>query len=103
MALTRRYEPPHQQGPLAYGMDFSTVIPWGMTLASATLTIFKNTQPPLAQADFTVSPMQLADRMAWCLLTGGVTGTDYLLQWSATDNRGNVWERSVALLCSATS
>jgi hypothetical protein len=103
MALTRRYQPPHGTGPVAYGMDFSAVIPWGMVIASGNLTIEVNTQPPTAQTSLTASPVYIRGRAIFALLTGGVIGADYLLAWSVTDNRGNVWNRAALLLCSYTS
>lgn len=104
MPLTRRYEPPHRTGPRAYGMDYSSVIPWGMTITSAALTIWSNTQPPLdASADFSTPTIYTRGRQAFAIINGGVVGKDYLLQWSVNDNRGGVWDRAATLLCSYTS
>lgn len=105
MPLTRRYRPEHPAGDKsAFAYDFSTVIPWGMVLVSGSVAVFKNTNPPVdASADWAVLPVQTSGRMLWAILTGGVTGIDYLLQWTGTDSRGNVWVRNAAVLCAPTS
>jgi hypothetical protein len=36
-------------------------------------------------------------------LTGGVSGTDYQIKWTATDSAGNVWPRTALVLCADTS
>ena len=104
MALNNRYSPSHPQGQVAtYGLDFSNIIPLGITLESATLTIESNTVPPVAAADFTQGPVTTNGRRVYCKLAGGVAAKDYRLTWQATDSLNNVWPRSCLLLVAATS
>ena len=105
MPLTRRYFPSHPPGESAsFVMDFSAIVPWGMVLVSGALAIFKNTNPPaVADADWVKGTVLINGRALACQLAGGVGGADYLLQWTATDNRANIWVRAGAVLCTATS
>ena len=105
MALTRRYEPPHVAtgDPVTYGMDFSTVVPVGMTLAKGSANFSTNTQPPVHSTDFTIGQVYLRARAVFATVTGGVIGTDYVLTFEVTDDRGGVWARAALLLCSVTS
>jgi hypothetical protein len=85
-------------------MDFSAIVPIGIALSSFTMKIFTNTQPPVAaDADWTVSNSYIRGRSVFENLSGGVAGKDYLLQWTVTDSRANVWIRTAALLCSSTA
>jgi hypothetical protein len=105
MPLTRRYNPPQPAGSSAtFGMDFSQAVPAGIGLAAFTLKIFTNAQPPVAaDADWTVATGYIRGRAAFENLSGGVSGKDYLLQWTVTDSRANVWIRTAALLCTSTA
>ena len=103
MPLTRRYQPPYSNGPAAFGMDFSSIIPAGMTIVAASCNIRKNTQPPAAQTDITISAPVINGRIVYAIIEGGVVGTDYLFNWSVTDNRGNTFDRSALMLCSLTA
>ena len=104
MALNNRYIPSHPQGQVAtYGLDFSNIIPLGIVLSSATLTIETNTVPPVASSDFSLGPVQTIGRRVYCQLSGGVAATDYRLNWNVVDSLGNSWPRSCLLLCAATS
>ena len=105
MALTARY-PSHPPAEVAsFGMDFSPIVPAGMTLASGSLAIFKNSNPPVAGgADWNLTRQPyLRGRSVFQILSGGVVGTDYLLEWTVTDNRGGTWVRSAAVLCGPAS
>ena len=104
MALNNRYSPSHPQGQVAtYGLDYSNIIPLGITLESATLTIESNTVPPQPSTDFTMGPVTTNGRRVYCQLSGGVAANDYRLTWTAADSLGNTWPRSTLLLCAATS
>jgi hypothetical protein len=105
MPLTRRYNPPQPAGSSAtFGMDFSAVVPVGIGIASFILKIFTNTQPPVAaDADWTTTTGYIRGRAVFENLSGGVSGKDYLLQWTVTDSRSNVWIRTAALLCTSTA
>jgi hypothetical protein len=105
MALTRRYEPPHPPTEAAaFGMDFSGIVPEGIGLSAGSLKIFTNTAPPVAaDADWTFGTTYIRGRSLFQNLLGGVNGKDYLMQWTATDTRNNVWVRTALILCSATS
>ena len=105
MALTRRSHPPHPPGEsCSFGMDFSAVIPLGMGIVSSSLAIFTNTVPPAsADAQWTKGQSYQRGRAVFQILAGGLIGTDYLLQWTVTDNRGSAWVRTGLILCASTS
>jgi len=108
MPLTRRYHPEHPAGEsAAFCMNFEFAIPAGMALVTnppPSLHIFTNTVPPNpADGDFTVGTVSVSGRLLWSVLTGGKVGTDYILTWTGTDTRGNIWEKSGLLLCAPTS
>jgi hypothetical protein len=85
-------------------MDFSAVVPPGVGIASGTLTFQTNTVPPTSSSDFTVTIAPLATgRALYATISGGVSGTDYQLTWTAIDTDGNVWPRTSLLLCAPTS
>jgi hypothetical protein len=105
MALSRRYSPEWAPGDSALiGLDLSPIIPPGVGLASGSLTIASNTQPPVSVgSDFTVGSVSVSGRAVYVALTGGVSGTDYALTWSVTDTDGNIWNRTALMLCAPTS
>lgn len=105
MPLTRRYGPPHPPGETAaFGMDFSTVIPWGVVIESQSLSLFTNTQPPVAaDGDWSKGAAYTRGRSVFVVLSGGVVGKDYIAEWTVTDSRSNIWVRSGLILCSPTS
>jgi hypothetical protein len=105
MPLTKRYYPEHPPSEVCnFGMDYSFVIPFGVGIASGSLAIFNNLATPVAaDADWTVQAVQVRGRAIYALLTGGVPGTDYQLQWTAVDTQGNVWPRTALILCAETS
>jgi hypothetical protein len=108
MPLTGRYHPEHPAGEsAAFAMSYENVIPVGIALAATpapSLAIFTNTVPPLAaDGDWTKGQVNVAGRFLWATLSGGKVGTDYILTWTATDTRGNVWPRSGLVLCAPTS
>lgn len=103
MAITRRYAswPPGEQAWV--GMDFSDVLPPGVSLATATLTILTNTSPANPVTDFTQGPVELDGRQAWSQISGGSAGTDYQFRWTVGDNHAQTWQRTALLLCAETS
>jgi len=103
MSVSNRYLtwPPNEQGFVGY--DFSPVIPPGVALANATLTIVTNTNPPLPQTDFTQQPVTIISRQCWCSIAGGAEGTDYQLRFTASDTAGHVWNRTATMLCAEHS
>ena len=105
MPLSRRYNPEFAPGEsCTIGYDFSFIIPVGVTVVSGALTIYTNTATPVvADADFTIGPVQVRERAIYASLSGGVLGTDYQLHWDAADSQGNVWPRTALLLCAYTS
>ena len=105
MPLSRRYTPEHAPGEsCSFGCDFSAIVPVGMGLASGTIRIFTNTANPVdVTADWIIGPIQVHGRALYAMLTGGVAGTDYQIQWTAVDTAGNVWPRTTLVLCGATS
>lgn len=104
MPVSRRYTPEHPPGESClFGLDFAPLIPPGVGIKSGTLTVQTNTQPPAPTADLQAGPIQVRDRTLYATLSGGKSGTDYLLTWTATDTEGNVWPRTAAVLCAPTS
>lgn len=84
-------------------MDFSGVIPPGMNIVAANLSILLNTSPTQPSTDFTQGEPVPLGRQVWCDVEGGVAGTDYQVVWTVTDSGQNVWRRTALLLCAATS
>jgi hypothetical protein len=105
MPLSRRYTPEKPASETAiFGLSFEAVIPPGVGISSGALDIFTNTVPAnVADGDWTKGVVQVQGRVLYATLSGGVTGTDYLLRWTATDTDGNVWPRTAAVLCASTS
>ena len=104
MALSRRYHPEWPASESGFvGFDFSPIIPPGVTLSSATLTILTNANPPAAQTVWTQAPVVLLGRQAWCSVSGGEAGVDFQFRWLATDTAGNTWNRTALMLCASTS
>jgi len=86
------------------GLDYSFVIPVGVGVSGGSLAIFTNTADPQpADADFVAGPVSVRDRAIYCSLSGGVSGRDYQLTWTATDTDGNTWPRTALMLCAPTS
>jgi hypothetical protein len=105
MPLSRRYTPEHPAGESClFGLDFSYVVPVGVGISSGVLDIFTNTVPPNpADADWVKGTVSVQGRVLYATLSGGVSGTDYLLRWTATDTQGNVFPRTGMILVADTS
>lgn len=104
MAISNRYDPPHPPGETCnFALDFSPVIPLGVGIQSANLTILLNTNPPQSQDDWTLADPQIIGRRLYVQCGGGVEGTDYQFVWTATDSLGNVWPRTTLVLCASAS
>lgn len=104
MSINNRYEQPHPATQVAvYGLDFSTILPAGVTISDVRLGQFFNTVPPSVSSDFTVGDLAPAGRRVYAQLAGGVSGKDYQIVWTATDSLNNIWVRTVLLLCASTS
>ena len=104
MPLSRRYSPEWAPGDTeVIGLDMSALIPCGVGISAVALAVQANTQPPAASADFTVTAPQIAGRVVYATMSGGVAGRDYQLAWNVTDTDGNVFTRTALLLCAPTS
>ena len=105
MPLSRRFNPEHPPGESCkFGIDFSFIIPVGVSIASGSLAILKNTAAPAdASADWTIGPVGVRGRALYAMLSGGVAGTDYQLKFTAVDTAGNTWPRTALVLCADTS
>lgn len=105
MPLSRRYTPefaPFEKSIIGY--DFSPIIPPGVGIASGTLSIYTNTNPPvLVDTDFQVDSITVRGRALYCLITGGIPGRDYQFRWIANDLDGNTFVRTGLLLVADTS
>lgn len=104
MSINNRYYPPQPVGQsIVYGMDFSNILPPGVTLAQGTVGIQYNTVPPTTALDLTATDLPIQGRRLYATISGGTAGRDYRLTWQGTDSLGNTWFRTVLLLCAATS
>lgn len=105
MPISRRYTPAWAPGEAAIiGMDFSFVIPPGVGIVSGILHFFNNlANPVLADADFTIGAVTVLGRVLYAPISGGHEGTDYRVQWTATDTSGAIWPRTALMLCAPTS
>lgn len=104
MSINDRYEPSHPAGQvIAYGMDFSAILPPGVGIDQGTVLIQYNTVPPTSAFDLSATGLPVAGRRLYATISGGTAGRDYRLQWQATDSLGNIWFRTALLLCAATS
>ena len=105
MPISRRYYPEHPPGEnCSFGLDYSFVVPVGVGIESGTLAIQTNTAAPVdATADWTIGAVTVRGRAIYATLSGGVSGTDYQLKWTAYDSQGNAWPRTTLVLCAETS
>ena len=105
MPLSRRFNPEHPPGESCkFGIDFSFIIPVGVSIESGTLAILTNTAAPSdASADWTIGPVVVRGRALYAMLSGGVAGTDYQLKFTAVDTAGKTWPRTALVLCAETS
>lgn len=105
MPISRRYSPPFAPGEASsIGLDFSYVIPPGVSIAAGTLHFFQNLAVPVAaDSDFNIPAVQIIGRVLTCAISGGVEGKDYQVVWTATDTDGNIWPRTVLMSCAPTS
>ena len=104
MPLSRRYTPEFVPGEnCMIGLDYSRIIPPGVGIASAQLSIVTNTAVPQPSADFTIGAVTIRGRTVYAQLSGGVEGRDYQLRWLVGDTAGNVWPRTCLMLCAQTS
>ena len=100
----QRYLPNHPAKEACnFGMDFAFVVPFGVGLQAGLLEIFHNLAVPTpADGEWTKGAIEVRGRALYAPLTGGVTGTDYRLRWTAVDNQGNTWPRTALCLCAET-
>lgn len=99
----QRYLPHHPPTEVCdFGLDFSFVVPYGVGLVSGSLAIFSNLAIPAPSSDWTIGPVTTRGRSLYAQLSGGVSGGDYQLLWTAVDSAGNTWPRTALCLCSNT-
>lgn len=105
MPLSRRYTPEHPPSEACYfGLDYSFLIPPGVGIQSASVEILTNTPSNVRGSnDWVIGPVQIEGRTIFAKLSGGIEGTDYQIRWTAVDTQGNVWPRTVLILCAYTS
>ena len=110
MPLTRRYQPTHPEGDtVLIGIDFATVLAPGAALRDPDLAFWINWPGDVvpADADWEIDPLvgvQVAGRRRLLTrISGGVSGIDYQLRWSASDTLGNFWTRTALLLVGDTA
>lgn len=104
MAVSKRYQPSHPAGQTAiYAVDFSNILPPGVGLTMPAVQLFINTTPPGLPVGITTASGGFRGRQVWITIQGGVSGTDYLIQWTVNDTQNNTWIITAALLCAATS
>ena len=106
MSINNRFDPSHPVGQsIVYGLDFSPILPAGVTIQSGAIKALYNTVPPTPTFDLTVTPLTPTPntRRIYATVSGGTSGSDYRINWTANDSLGNTWIRSTLLLCAATS
>ncbi|HEX3523179.1 MAG TPA: hypothetical protein VHT52_13955 [Stellaceae bacterium] len=105
MPLSRRYTPEFAPGEsCSFGFDFSPIIPVGVGVEQGTVRVLTNTAAPVdVTAQWTIGPVGVRGRAIYATFSGGVSGTDYQIKWTATDSAGNVWPRTAFVLCADTS
>jgi hypothetical protein len=103
--LSRRYEPEFSPGESCLiGLDMSPILAPGVGIASGNLAVFTNTAVPApADSDFTIGPVAIEGRVLYATISGGKSGIDYQIRWTCTDSDGNVFPRTVLMLCAPTS
>ena len=100
----RRYAPSWAPGERSVvGIDLSGAVDAAAGILSASLVIAVNRVPPVVSSDFTIGPAGIIGRVIYCLLAGGVSGTDYVLTWTTVAGDNLTVIRSNLLLCSPTS
>jgi hypothetical protein len=105
VGLARRYEPEFAPGESCLiGLDMSPILAPGVGIASGTLAVFTNAAVPApASGDFVIGPVAVEGRVLYATISGGREGQDYQIRWTCVDDGGNVWPRTVLMLCSPTS
>lgn len=106
MSINNRFEPSHPAGEsIQYGLDFSPILPPGVTITTGAINVQYNTVPPTPTFDLSVTPLtpNPNTRRMYATVTGGTMGRDYRIAWTAQDSLGNTWIRTTLLLCAATS
>lgn len=104
MAINNRYLPSHPQGDNSlYGLDFTAILPPGVAIGSATVTLEYNSVPPTATSDWTLGVPIITGRRVYAQLEGGLAGRDYRVNWRVVDSLANQWTRTCLLQCAATS
>lgn len=104
MAVSQRYQPSHPAGQSAvYAVDFSNILPPGVGLSQPGVIVLTNTVPPGLAQGITPGAGGFRGRIAWITISGGVSGQDYIIQWTVADTASNTWIVSALLLCAATS
>ena len=109
MPISRRYHPEIVPGEsLVFGMDFSTIIPPGVGIASVGIGFQYNVNPPAGEVPpdvLTAGPVSWSDRTVYATVTAAqqAYGQDFRIAWQVTDTSGNTWQRFALVLCSYTS
>ena len=104
MPLTRRCTPEHPSGEsCVFAIDYSFILPPGVGIDHGDVLIYTNTASPVLSSDWTIGPVQVAGRVLYSTLSGGIEATDYQIRWIATDTEGFIWPRTMLVLCAATS
>jgi hypothetical protein len=104
MSLATRYLPPKPQSESAiFIADFANLIPTGIGISACALLIQTNQSVPQPAPEWTQGPISIQGSRVWATLSGGTDGVDYQLRWTITDSVGNVWPRTLLVLCAETS
>jgi hypothetical protein len=104
MSLNERYRPEHPPAERCrFGLDYGLLIPPGVGIASGSVEVWTNTPGDVQPSnDWTIGPVDIEGRTVFAVLSGGIEGTDYQIRWTVTDTDGNVWPRTVLVLCAQT-
>ena len=104
MALNDRYMPPLGPGEVCtLGLDLSAILPPGLGISSASVSAVTNTNPVGAAPSVSFGVVGFRGRRCWATVSGQAEGTDYQCRWVVTDSAGNIWPRTILMLCAETS
>jgi hypothetical protein len=105
----RRYYPSHATEKTMYGIDFSTLLPLGVGITDAWVTVYKNLNPWVWVNDtygttstpdeLAVSDLLIRGRRVYVAVWNGVPGTDYVILWNISDTLTNDWQQATYVLC----
>lgn len=100
MSQSLRYYPPHSPGDsYEYGISFDDSLPKGIDAVSGAIAVFTNAAVPAPASDLVPGPVTVQARVIRANISGGTSGQDYQLRWTASCSDGSIHERTGLVLC----